>query len=141
MNIEDYDKKIVFGFGCGAGGLYVKEHYDDAVRGTETLGDIVKQLVEEMKFDLAQEKPKPEAKYLDYIETKHKLYRNLAERTVDDNISEHLKFIEDFLENRKESCPELCGSVAGILFREGMLQDALNFLEVSDMEENRYWDS
>jgi len=142
MNIEDYDKKIVFAFGCGEGGLYVKENYDDAVRGTDTLGDIVKQLVEEMKFDLAQEKTKGKySDYSDYIETKHELYKTLVERNVDSNISEQLKFVEDFLENRKESHPELCGSVAGILFREGKLQEALDFLEVSDMEENRYWDS
>ncbi len=139
MNIDDYNDKIVLAFGCGEGGLYVQENYDDAVRGTKTLGDIVNDLVEDMKFDLAYEKTK--GKYSDSMETMHELYRNLVNRTVGDNITECLKFIGDFLENRTESYPELCGSVAGILFREGKLQEALDFLEVSDIEENRYWDS
>ncbi len=140
MNIEDYDKKIVFAFGCGEGGLYVQENYNDAIRSTTTLEDIVKGLIEDMNLDLCDYE-KSKNKYSKYMEDKCILYKSLIARVICNKESDYIKFINDFLENRKESHPELCGSVAGILFREGKLQEALDFLEVSDMEEDRYWDS
>jgi hypothetical protein len=128
MNIEDYDKKIVLAFGCGAGGLYVREHYDEAVRGSENLQDVVNYIIEDIKYDLDN--------YPDDVDEHHK---KLLERVVNSD-EECIGFINEFLHN-KEAYPELCGTVAGILFREGKLKEALDFLEVSDMEEERYWDS
>ncbi len=128
MNIEDYDKKIVFAFGCGSGGLYVKENYDDAVRSNKTLMDIVKEIVEGINYDIKYEP--------DEVEEHH--YEMLSRVVNGDD--DCIKFINDFMVN-KMSQPERCGEVAGILFRDGKLQDALDFLEVSDMEEDRYWDS
>jgi len=128
MNIEDYDSKIVLAFGCGAGGLYVREHYNEAIQSSETLRDVVSSLIEEIRWDL-NNRP-------DDVEDYHK---ELVGKVIN-NDEDCIQFINGFLIN-KASCPELCGIVSGILFREGKLQEALDFLEVSDMEEERYWDS
>ena len=54
--------------------------------------------------------------------------------------SSRIKYIETFIVD-KCSHPEICGTVAGILYRNGKLVEALDFLEVIDVEEERYWDS
>jgi len=128
MKIKDYDEKIILAFGCGAGGLYVKESYDEAVQSTETLRDVVNSLIKEIKYDIKN--------YPDDVEEYHK---ELLNRIID-SYEDFIYFINDYIHN-KESHPELCGNVAGILFREGKLQETLDFLEVSGIEEERYWDS
>ena len=57
------------------------------------------------------------------------------------NDVERLAWIEEYLAFRKMAYPELCGGVAGILFRDGKRQEAREFLEVDDIDEPRYWDS
>jgi len=39
-------------FGCGAGGLYVREHYGEAIKSSETLRDIVNSLIEEIRWNI-----------------------------------------------------------------------------------------
>ena len=131
MKIKEYNQKIVLAFGCGSGGLYVQSNYDEAVRGNETLKDIVISLVEDIKSDLNDPRG--------LVEAEHAAL--LTRVGYDDDDVCYLRFINDYLDGRKESHPELCGAVAGILFREGNLKEALDFLEVSNMEEARYWDS
>jgi len=130
MKIEDYNKKIVLAFGFGGGGLYVREHYDEAVNSTETLKSVVNDLRSDIKIELSQDP--------NNIEDGHK---ELLDRVHPTNDEECIRFIDDYLGELKECYPELCGTVAGILFREGKLEETLKFLEVADTEEEIRWDS
>jgi len=121
MNIKDYDKKIVLAFGCGYGGLIVKENYDEAIKEAKTLEGIVEDVIYDIGLDTEE-------------------YSHLIPIKKPTNDEERINFIEEFIEH-KESNPELCGIVAGALFRSGQLKRTLEFLEVIDMEEERYWDS
>ena len=122
MNIEYYDKQIEWAFYYSGGGI-VKEHYDEAIRMNKLLMDIVNEIIEDFKA--------------------HPIHYSQMDgipHPCSTNQKEQLEFIETFIQN-KESSPELCGEVAGILFRDGKLEEALCFLEVNDMDEPRYWDS
>jgi hypothetical protein len=128
MKIEDYDKKIALAFGGGQGGVYVRENYDDAVRSNETLAEIVINLVHDIQTEINDCPEDVEEEHIELVS--HQPC----------NSAECLEFINKYM-GEKMSHPELCGTVAGILFREDKLQEALDFLEVSDMEEERMWDS
>lgn len=122
IKIEDYNKQIELAF-YGTGGAIVKDCYDTAIRGVESLTDIVDSIIDE---------------YRAYPEE----YSHMDEmfRPSPTDQKELISFIECFMQH-KESSPELCGTVAGILFRDGKLEDALKFLEVHDMNKPRYWDT
>ena len=129
MDIKDYDEKIVLAFQCGGGGLYCREYYNEAVRGNENLTDVVEDIKSDMRLDLEDEDDGTKRKYERLLEI------------MPHNLDACLSFFEDYLEGRKESHPELCGTIAGIMFRHGERKRVLEFLEVSDLSEYRYWDS
>ena len=129
MDIKDYDEKIALAFQCGEGGLYCQEYYDEAVRGNESLTDVVEGLKSDMRLSLEYKDDETKIKYERWLK--------IMPHTFDACLS----FLEDYLEFRKESHPELCGTIAGIMFRHGERKRVLEFLEVVDMDEPRYWDS
>lgn len=120
IDIKEYDKKIELAFYESGGGI-VKRNYDDSVRGLKTLEDIVLDLVHDIKLE-------PEE------------HEQMIHYDMPLNDKDRIIFIEAFI-GEKCGHPELCGAVAGILFREGKLEEVLKFLEVDDMDEPRYWDS
>jgi hypothetical protein len=126
MDIEDYDKKMELAFDCGEGGLYAKENYDSAIRESKTLEGFVDDLIHDIKID-------PEG-YSHLIPIKRP--------TSDEG---RVEFIEAFIRQEfgfdKCGSPEICGTVAGIMFRDGEREKVLEFLEIDDMDEPRYWDS
>lgn len=125
MRIEDYDAKIELAF-YGTGGGIVKENYDEAVRGTETLADVCGGVREWVDSDLTKYDDTP-----------------LATLPVPSNDEEFLHYLDAYTEIGSGKCshPELCGTVAGILFRDGKKEEALMFLGVHDTDEPIYWDS
>ena len=120
MNIKEYDKKIELAFYESGGGI-VKYYYDQAIRGTMTLEDKVNDLISDIQ-ESPDEYPQMEG-----------LIKPL-------NDIDRISFINTFI-GEKTSSPELCGEVAGVLFRNGKLSETLEFLEINDMDEPRYWDT
>ena len=127
MKINEYDEKIELAF-AGQGGTYFKDNYEESAKGKISLLDIARDVVEDIKCeeDLGEELSEEEKK--------------LTTRFLRDEV-DALSLLNDYLSDRKMSYPELCGSICGVLFRNGRLKDALEFAEVHDMTESRYWDS
>jgi hypothetical protein len=126
MNIKDYDEKIELAFD-GQGGYYVKENYLKSVKSNDSLFST---LVSDLKHDMSWELD-------EYGEVNMEHLLKICPTSQD----EHFEWLESYLDDRKVSEPEICGEIAGILFRQGKLKETLEFLEVADMDEPRYWDS
>ena len=123
MDIETYDKKIDLAF-YGSGGGIVWEYYQEAIRGTETLKDVV----DRIEHDLG----------LYMLDDWHPDIVVIDNGNCSDE--DRVAFINSYM--RDKCCnPELCGTVAGILFRNGEREMVLEFLEIDDLDEPRYWDS
>lgn len=132
MNIKDYDDKMDLAFVESQGGLYFRENYDEAVKSETTLLDIVNDIIDDCKLDLAEDNSLVGEERLKIQEMTQRVAYNDYDR---------LKFIVDFLHGNKESNPEICGAVCGVLFRNGKLRKVIDFLGLEDSEDEIYWDS
>jgi len=52
-----------------------------------------------------------------------------------------MEFFDKYLADSKCAYPELCGGIAGIMFRCGEREKVLEFLEINEKGEPIYWDS
>lgn len=125
MNINDYDKKIELAF-YGQGGYYVKENYVESLSSDRQLIDIVKDVKNDIRLE--KEEEGEDVSVFDKIDLPR-------------DEQECLSWLEFYLGDKKISYPELCGSIAGVLFRSGERENVLRFLEVLDLNEPIYWDS
>lgn len=132
MNVKDYDGKMDLAFVESQGGLYFRENYDEAVKSEKTLLDIVNDIIHDYKLDLAEDNSLVGEERLNVQEMTQRI-------VINDN--DRLKFIVDFLHGNKESYPEMCGAVCGVLFRNGELRKVIDFLGLEYSEDEIYWDS
>ena len=125
--IDNYDATLELAF-YGQGGQYVKDEYETAIRGGKTLSELVNNEIDDARSEMSR-----------YGESSHSFLCDIDEKISDDVVA--LQILEKYLDQAKCSYPELCGEIAGIMFRNGERDKVLEFLQVDDLHEPRYWDS
>ena len=126
MNERLFEKELTKKcFGYGAGGLYFKEHYQEAKQNKITL----KELVSNLQSDLNLDK-----------EYGYDFDQELLNFPVSTQ-QEQLDFFEIYLNNSFTSFPELIGSIIGSLSSTQDFQVAYDFMGLDNIEDEIAWDS
>ena len=128
MTISKYLDLIDPTFKFGEGGEYLRQNYYESLKGQQTLLDIVNVLKEDIMEDLA-----------DNFEGENEMSVLLDIIPTSDD--ECMDFFGKYLGDSKCAHPELCGAIAGIMFRCGEREKVLEFLGVNEEGEPSYWDS
>ena len=123
VNRIKYKRQLEFAFG-GTGGGIVKEYYKEYEDKDETLDNAIKE-IENWSEECPEE--------CEGFEFSNEIY--------DKEDEEKVSFILSSLPEDRCHMPEMCGSIAGILFSHGFLEESLQILQVEDADDYRYWDS
>ncbi|GAF79942.1 unnamed protein product [marine sediment metagenome] len=117
---KEFEEKLELAF-YGSGGGIVLECLEQSAIGDRSIKDELDDIIEDSLSD-------------------DEIFEDLSHLPEPTNDEERLIRIEEYI-GEKCCFPEICGSIAGILYRDGKLKECLEFLEVFDITEPRRWDS